>query len=336
MKYERLKAEEKARIIEAVHRSPLPAKQTLKLLGIPRSTYYGWLKPAPETESSKPHRQAWNQLLDSEVSFVISQALEMPDLSARDLSYNLTDKGEFSVSESSVYRILKAQGLIRQAVIVTAKADKEFRHKTSRVNEMWATDFMYIKVMGWGWYYVGGLLDDQSRYLICLELKSDMTGGSCSDLLQEGLERTGLLRIPPVQRQLNLLSDNGSGYLSDPFNSYLKEHGIHHIYTAVRHPQTNGKMERLNSTAKDRILQTVSRSPDELAALLEDFRYWYNYVHCHEGLSNLRPADVYNGRGDDILKARKDLKEWTLMRRYQMNMSGQSATCVSTYVSEIS
>jgi putative transposase len=332
MKYERLKAEEKTRMIEAVNTSQLPVRQTLKALDIPRSTYYGWLKPG----GSKPRPKAWNRLLDTEVSGVITEALAMADLSCRDLAYTITDQGNFSVSESSVYRILKSRDLIREAAVVAAQADKEFRHKTSRVNEMWATDFLHVKIMGWGWYYVGGVLDDRSRYLICLELKEDMTAGSCSDLLQQGLERTGLIRTPPEERNLRLLSDNGSGYLSEKFNTYLHEHGIRHIFTAVRHPQTNGKMERLNSTAKDKILQTVCCSPEELTALLEDFRYWYNYVHCHEALANLRPADVYNGRGDAILKARQSLKEQTMIRQYSQNASAPGATCVMNNVSEFS
>ena len=109
----------------------------------------------------------------------------------------------------------------------------------------------------------------------------------------------------------------------EALHEFLKEHGVNHIYTAPRHPQSNGKMERLNETAKEHLMHTVFRSPEELQSMLEDFRYWYNYVHCHESLCNLRPADIYNGRGDDILKTRKLLKNETLKRRREFNSSGE-------------
>lgn len=321
MKYERLNEEERKRIIVAVNASGLPVAKALKCLGIPRSTYYNWLRKAPKKPNKLMPRKAWNRLLPSEAEKVISHALEMPGLFPRDLSYTITDLGAFSVSESSVYRILKSEGLVKTSVVIVAKAAKEYPRKTERVHEMWATDFMYMKVIGWGWYYVGGLLDDQSRYLICYDVHKDMDAGACSDILQLGLERTGLIRVSAADRNLKLLSDNGSGYLSDQFNEFLKEHGVNHIYTAPRHPQSNGKIERLNETAKEHLMHTVFRSPEKLQSMLEDFRYWYNYVHCHESLCNLRPADIYNGRGDDILKARKVLKKETLKRRRELNLS---------------
>jgi len=319
MKYERVSEEERKRIISTVKASGIPVVKALKCLDIPRSTYYNWLVRAQKEPNMPIKRKTWNSLMPSEAEKIISYALEMPALSPRDLSYTITDFGEFSVSESSVYRILKKEGLIKTAVVIAAKAAKEYNRKTECINEMWATDFMFVKVIGWGWYYVGGLLDDKSRYLVCYELQNDMDAGACSDILQLALERTGLIRVPSKDRKIKLLSDHGSGYLSSQFNEFLKEHGLNHIYTAPLHPQSNGKMERLNETAKGQLMQTIFRSPEELQSTLEDFRYWYNYVHCHESLGNLRPADIYNGRGDDILKTRKLLKTETLERRREFN-----------------
>ncbi len=320
MKYGRHDADEEDRIILAVRDSQLSAAKALKCLGIPRSTYYGWLKKRSNPDAhSGTKRRAWNSLLPDEIEAVVQNALEMSSLSPRNLSFTITDTGLFSVSESSVYRILKTKGLVKPATVIAAKAGKEYKRKTGRVNEMWATDFMHVKVMGWGWYYAGGLLDDNSRYLICFDLQKDMEGGTCSDLLQLGLERTGLVRLPVEDRNLKLLSDNGSGYLSDQFNTYLNEQGVNHIFISPHHPQSNGKMERLNETARGFLMQTVYCTPEELKFMLEDFRYWYNYVHCHESLGNLRPADIYNGRGDAILKARSHLKAETVNRRREFN-----------------
>ncbi len=88
---------------------------------------------------------------------------------------------------------------------------------------MWATDFTYIKVIGWGWYYMGGILDDFSRYLICYEVKRDMTGPTASDLVTRAMEITGLVDVPIEDRFTKLLSDNGSGYISETFNTFLTD-----------------------------------------------------------------------------------------------------------------
>ena len=85
---------------------------------------------------------------------------------------------------------------------------------------MWRTDLTYFFVKGWGWYYVGGVLDDYGRYLICCEVFGDMTGSSMSELVQRAVERTAMLNVP-VEHKVKLISDNGGGYLSRAFNDYL-------------------------------------------------------------------------------------------------------------------
>ena len=67
------------------------------------------------------------------------------------------------MSEASVYRLLKSYDLITSPAYVVIKAGDEFRDKTTRPNEMWQTDFTYLKVTGWGWFYLSTVLDDFSR-----------------------------------------------------------------------------------------------------------------------------------------------------------------------------
>ncbi len=62
--------------------------------------------------------------------------------------------------------------------MVGFKAGKEYHRKTSRPNEMWATDGAYLKVMGWGYYYLVTVLDDYSRFILAWRLQSDMTAAS--------------------------------------------------------------------------------------------------------------------------------------------------------------
>jgi len=72
------------------------------------------------------------------------------------------------VSESTVYRILKREGLIKPGEVVGFKAGKEYHRKTKKPNELWATDCAHLKVVDWGWYYLVTVMDDYSRFIIVL------------------------------------------------------------------------------------------------------------------------------------------------------------------------
>jgi putative transposase len=71
-----------------------------------------------------------------------------------------TDAERYFVSEASVYRLLKAHDLITSPAFIVMKAADEFKDKTTAPNQLWQTDFTYLKVTGWGWFYLSTVLDD--------------------------------------------------------------------------------------------------------------------------------------------------------------------------------
>ena len=71
---------------------------------------------------------------------------------------------KYFVSEASVYRLLKAHDLITSPAYVVIKAANEFKDKTTAINQLWQTDFTYLKITGWGWYYPV----DRARRLLAL------------------------------------------------------------------------------------------------------------------------------------------------------------------------
>ena len=176
----RYPASEKLEIIRTVEASHLPVKRTLAMLGIPSSTYYDWYARWVEggldglADRSPRPRSVWNRIPDEVRRDVVEFALEHEDLTARELAVRYTDEKRYFVSESSAYRILKAEDLIAAPAHVVIRAADEFRDKTTRPNELWQTDFTYLKVIGWGWFYLSTILDDHSRYIIACKLCTTM------------------------------------------------------------------------------------------------------------------------------------------------------------------
>ena len=165
----RYPASEKLEIIRLVERSHRPAKQTLDLLGVPRTTFYRWYahyclagEAALQDQAPLPVR-VWNRIPDTIREQVISLALDCPELSPRELAVTFTDTEGYFVSESSVYRLLKAHDLITSPAFIVITAASEFKDKTTAINQQWQTDFTYLKIIGWGWMYLSTILDDFSR-----------------------------------------------------------------------------------------------------------------------------------------------------------------------------
>jgi putative transposase len=316
-----MSAEGKAEILNLVAGSGLPRSRALFQLKLPRSTYYRWLKRLSEGKlenrkggSSLP----WNKISPEEEAEVLAEARAAPELSARQLAWKLTDTGRIYISESTVYRILKREGLIKPAEIIGFKAGKEYRRKTKGINELWASDCCYLKVAYWGWYYLDTVMDDFSRFILGWDLKTDMTGGSLEDVVQQAVDFTGMTDVP-VENRTVLLSDNGAGYISQQFNQYLRLVGIRHITASPFHPQTNGKIERYHRTLRGEINQVPYDIPSELREAIRAFIEYYNYQRYHEGLRNVTPYDVYTGRHLAIIQRRKEVKDKTLEARRDYN-----------------
>lgn len=319
----RYPATEKLEIIRLVEQSHLPAKQTLDRLGIPRSTFYLWYDKyqsggvdALEDKAPMPTR-VWNRIPDDIREQIIDLALEQPELSPRELAIRFTDIKSYFVSEASVYRLLKAHDLITSPAFVVIKAANEFKDKTAAPNEMWQTDFTYLKIIGWGWFYLSTILDDYSRYVIAWKLCKTMKASDVTDTLELALTASGCDQVN-VRHRPRLLSDNGASYIASELADWLDDKGMDHVRGAPYHPQTQGKIERWHQTLKNRILLENYFLPGDLKGQIGKFIDHYNNHRYHESLQNLTPADVYFGRGQTILMERERIKQKTInLRRLQ-------------------
>ena len=99
-------------------------------------------------------------------------------------------------------RLLKAHDLITSPAYIVTKAAEEFRDMTTAPNQLWQTDFTYLKITGWGWYYLSTVLDDFSRFIVAWRLCATMKAHYVTATLDLALTGAGLDQMTVVHRPL--------------------------------------------------------------------------------------------------------------------------------------
>lgn len=323
----RYSASEKLEIIRTVEESAIGITRTLAQIDIPRATFYSWYdryvcggldalsdkKPVPGAIWNKVPQQQRKQLLD--------MALDLPELSPRELAVRFTEERGYFLSEATAYRILKANGLVTSPAWIVMKAADQFYQPTTATNQLWQTDFTYLKVTGWGWYYLSTVMDDYSRYIVSWRLCTGMAAADVSATLRDALKNAGLSE----QHRPKLLSDNGPCYISSELKGWLESNGMAHTRGKPYHPMTQGKIERWHRSLKDRILLEHYYLPSELESKINNFVTHYNTRRYHESLNNLTPEDVWLGRGQSILEQRHRIKQKTMQLRKKLYFQNKAA-----------
>ncbi len=258
-------ASEKMEIIRLVEGTDLPVRATLRQLGVPRSTFYGWYQRYVDEgfdglNDKKPvRRPRWNAIPEKVQTQVLDLALERTDLSPRELACRYTDEKRYFVSESSVYRILKAADLITSPAYILMSASDAFKDPTTRVHEMWQTDFTYFRIIHWGWYYLSTVLDDFSRYIIAWKLSPTMGATDVTETLDEAIAITGVDQVK-VKHQPWLLRDVLRPSLPVRRAPGISRRARHGPYARRSVPSTDA--------GQDRALSPVDEERGEASALL--------------------------------------------------------------------
>lgn len=323
----RYSASSKYEIIRTVEDSALGIKRTLQQLGIPKSTFYNWYDRYLEggldalTDKKPCPISVWNKVPKHQRRQLCDLALKETELSPRELAVRFTQERDYFISEATAYRILKDNGLMTSPAWIVMKASEKFYNPTTAINQLWQTDFTYLRVTGWGWYYLSTVMDDYSRYIVSWRLCTGMAAKDVSDTLRDALKAADLER----KQRPRLLSDNGPCYISGELKNWLKEHDMDHTRGKPYHPMTQGKIERWHRTMKDKILLDNYYLPGDMKQQLGDFITNYNTRRYHESLNNLTPEDVWLGRGQSILEQRRKTKENTMKLRKQLYWKQKAA-----------
>lgn len=226
----------------------------------------------------------------------------------------MVDENIAHLSESKVYDILSEHGkLAGWNKLDHGDTKKEYQHKPKHPHHHWHTDIAYVK-LGGVFYFLIMMLDGYSRYMLDWELMTDMLGGSVEMFVQRVKEK-----YPHAKPKL--INDNGSQFISLEFKKLLHKLEIQQVFTRRNHPQTNGKIERLNGTVKQEAIRPNSpQSYQEAWEILNKYNLEYNHQRLHAGINYLRPADMFFGRGQQVLTERKEKIETARSFRKQKNL----------------
>lgn len=301
-------------INQQVTRTHLAVDDLLSYYGIKKSTYYGWFNEDSSFKESKPRNPLNDRkILQAEIDAVISYRKLHPDIGYRKLAWQMVDENIACLSETAVYNILSEHNMLSGwQPTPGAPAEKEYRHKPKYPHHHWHTDIAYIKIQG-VFYFLIMMLDGYSRFVLDWELMPDMLGSSVESFVQRVKEK-----YPYAKPRL--INDNGSQFISLDFKRLLEKLEIQQVFTRRNHPQTNGKIERLNGTVKSEAIRPNSpASYQEAWNILNTYSYEYNYQRLHAGIKYLRPADMFFGRGDKILSEREHKLSGARMNRKKAN-----------------
>jgi transposase InsO family protein len=180
------------------------------------------------------------------------------------LAVKITDEETFSISESTVYRILKENNLIAPRPLPELPAAKEWRHKTTKPDDLWQSDATNIFIVGWGYYKLIPVEDDHSRKILGQDIRPDETAFSFTDVMEIALENARKEGHLTDQNDMpSLYTDNGPGFVSIVMSRYLEAHGIRHIFGTPYHPQGGGKIERVLTAASKKNSALWSIAPQK-------------------------------------------------------------------------
>lgn len=291
----------RAQIVSSIEhwaaRSELPTKQLADWVGLPYGKFLRWRKRLREPRSAAAKvipKSHW--LLPREVEAIVGYCRQNPGHGYRRLTWMLTDDDVAYASPSSVYRILKARGLLLLQEGRSSRKGKGFEQPCA-AHEHWHVDFSYFKV-GAVFYYFIGILDGYSRAILAWDLREKMEERDAEIVLQEAKER-----FPEATPRI--ISDCGGQFRSDDFKRFVTEIEASHVMTSPYHPQSNGKLERFHLTLKEYAYKRVPLDLADARRIIDNMIDYYNAERLHSSIGYVTPQQCLDGQREAIVERRR-------------------------------
>ena len=290
-------------------RTHIPAKDFIEWLEIGQSKFYDWKNrygKVNEHNSWIP-RDFWLEQWEKDA--IVKYYIENPYEGYRRLTFTMLDEEIVAVSPSSVYRVLKAAGLMDGRNGKKSSKGKGFA-QPSAPHRHWHVDVSYLNISG-TFYYMCAVLDGYSRYIVHWEIRKSMKEADVEIILQRAKEK-----YPEAGPRI--ISDNGPQFIARDLKEFVRESGMSHVRTSPFYPQSNGKIERWHKSLKAECVRPKCPiSLEEARRVVEDFVAYYNTRRLHSAIGYIAPIDKLEGREKEIFEARDRKLEAARLARKQ-------------------
>jgi transposase InsO family protein len=298
-------------------------------IGLATGKWHNWKRrygKANEHNALVP-RDHW--LEDHEKKAILDFHQEHPLDGYRQLTFMMLDANVVAVSPSSVYRVLKAAGVLAKHNSKPSLKGTGFVQPL-QPHEHWHVDVSYLNIAG-TFYFLFSVLDGCSRFIVHWEIRETMKEGEVETIIQRAREK-----FPGVTPRI--ISDNGPQFIAKDFKEFIRISGMTHVKTSPYYPQSNGKIERFHRTLKGDCIRTQTPlSLEDAQRIVAKYVDYYNGVRLHSAIGYVTPLDKLEGREKGIFAERdrklEEARERRRAKRAEARRQGQArddATATTT------
>ena len=276
-------------------------------IGLATSKWHNWKSrygKANEHNAWIP-RDHW--LEESEKQAIVNFHAQHPLEGYRRLTFMMLDADVVAASPSSVYRVLKAAGLLERHNVQPSKKGTGFVQPL-RPHEHWHVDVAYLNVGG-TFYHLCSILDGCSRYIVHWEIRETMKEEEVETIIQRAREKF-------AGETPRIISDNGPQFIAKDFKEFIRICGMTHVRTSAYYPQSNGKIERWHRTIKGDCIRTQTPlSLEDARRIVAGYVDYYNHTRLHSAIGYITPKDKLEGKEKAIFAERDRKLEQARERR---------------------
>lgn len=274
----------------------------LKIIGLNEQKFYEWKSKygAAFKHNGKQPKDFW--LTGEEKSAIIEYARKHSESGYRRMCYEMMDAGVVAVSPTTVFRILRDNGLLNRFPRPSPTKKGSGFEQPLVPNEHWHIDISYLNICG-TFYYFCSILDGYSRKIIAWEIAQAMTEAQVEIIIERAKEQY-------PEARARIISDNGPQFIARDFKEYIKISGMTQVRTSPFYPQSNGKIERFHQTLKNEsIRQQVPLSLENAIKIVGNFIEKYNSQRLHSSIGYITPNDKMAGKAEEIWRNRDEKLE---------------------------
>jgi putative transposase len=277
-------------------KTEIPVGRFLPWIGIGTSKFHDWKTRFGKVNEHNTWVPRDHWLTDQEKEAIRVFARQHPLEGYRRQTFMMLDANLVACSPASVYRVLKAAGLLAGQTPTPSKKGTGFVQPL-RPHEHWHVDVSYLNIAG-TFYFLCSVLDGYSRFIVHWEIREKMEEGDVETIIQRAREA-----YPGVTPRI--ISDNGPQFLAKDFKEFIRLCGMTHVKTSPYYPQSNGKIERWHKTLKGDCIRVLTPlSLEDARRIVADYVAHYNTVRLHSAIGYITPKDKLDGRAQDIFAAR--------------------------------